>query len=416
MSSQRIVVIGGGIIGTACAHYLANDGHDVTLLDRDDFMSGSSHGNCGYLVYGHVLPLTEPGAVMNTFKAMGKRNSPFYVKPRVDPTLWMWLLSFAVRCNTKNMMATAKVRSALLHSTAELYEELMQQLGDACEFERTGNLFVYQDREAWKQYAATDKILREQFNEPARPMDGDELSTFEPALKDGLGGGWYYESDAQLNPAKLLAAWRSDLQTRGVTVRDHCGVESIQRRDDRAVSVMTNQGEIEADHIVVAAGAETPAFQKQLGCRIPIQPGKGYSITMPRPKVCPNVSMLLQQHRVGVTPFKSGYRLGSTMEFSGYDDSIRQKRLALLTEGARHYLREPVAEPIEEKWFGWRPMTYDDLPILDRSPLMKNVHIAAGHGMMGMTLGPVTGKLIAEMVSGTKPHLDVEPLRVGRFG
>lgn len=415
MSQQRIVIIGGGIIGTACAHYLARDGHDITILEREDFASGSSHGNCGYLVYGHVLPLTEPGAVMNTLKAMGRRNSPFYVKPRIDPTLWMWLLSFAMRCNTRSMMAAAKVRSSLLHSTAVLYQELMQSLGEACEFERKGNLFVYQDHKAWQAYAATDQILREHFDEPAQRLNGDELVAFEPALRQGLAGGWFYESDSHLNPGKLLAAWRSQLEASGVTVREHCGVDAIQRRGERAVGVMTHQGEIEADVIVVAAGAESPTFQKQLGCRIPIQPGKGYSITMPRPKICPKVSMLLQQHRVGVTPFATGYRLGSTMEFSGYDTSIRDKRLALLTEGATHYLREPVTEPIEEKWYGWRPMTYDDLPIVDRSPMMDNVFIAAGHGMMGLTLGPVTGKLIAEIVSGSKPHVDIEPLRVGRF-
>lgn len=416
VSSQHVVVIGGGLVGSACAHYLAADGHRVTIVDRQTFGCGASHGNCGYVALGHVLPLTEPGAVLKTLKAMGRRNSPFYVKPRFDPALWTWLLRFAARCNEKDMMATAKVRAALLHSTGELYDELMQTLGDACEFERTGNLFVYHDRKAWEAYAKTNQILTEHFDEPARPLEGDAVCEFEPSLREGLGGGWYYETDSQLRPSKLLATWRAELERRGASIRENCGVESIVRRGDRAVAVKTVDGEIEADTVVVAAGAESPQFQKQLGCRIPIQPGKGYSITMSRPKICPKTSMIFQQHKVAVSPFKSGYRLGSTMEFSGYDDSVSARRLAILTDGASKYMREPIAEPIEESWAGWRPMTYDDLPIIDRSPAMENVFIASGHGMLGLTLSPVTGKLIAELIGKRTPHLDIAPLSVKRFG
>jgi len=143
VSGKHVVVIGGGVIGAACAHYLAADGHRITIVDRDGFGSGSSHGNCGYIALGHVLPLTEPGAVMKTMKALGRRNSPFYVKPRFDPALWTWLLRFAAKCNEKHMMAAAKVRAGILHSSGELYDELMQTLGGACECERVGNLFVH---------------------------------------------------------------------------------------------------------------------------------------------------------------------------------------------------------------------------------------------------------------------------------
>jgi len=415
VSAQHVIVVGGGVVGAACAHYLAADGHRVTIIDRDTFGGGSSHANCGYIALGHVLPLTEPGAVLKTLKAMGRRNSPFYVKPRLDPALWTWLLRFAARCNERDMMATAKVRAALLHATGELYDQLMQTLGDACEFERVGNLFVYHDRKAWEAYRPTDRILREHFDEPAQPLPGDEVTAFEPSLREGLGGGWYYESDSQLRPSKLMAAWRAQLEQAGAMIHENCEVESIIRRDDKAVGVRTALGAIEGDAVVVAAGAESPSFAKQLECRIPIQPGKGYSITMPRPKVCPRVSMIFQQHKVAVSPFESGYRLGSTMEFAGYDTSINEERLGALKRGASLYLKEPYCEPEQERWYGWRPMTYDDLPIIDRSPAMDNVFIAAGHGMLGLTLGPVTGKLIAELVGGRDPHIDIAPLSVRRF-
>ncbi len=151
---------------------------------------------------------------------------------------------------------------------------------------------------------------------------------------------------------------------------------------------------------IVAAGAWTPLLNEHLGCRVPIQPGKGYSLTMPRPAVCPKIPLIFPETRVAVTPFQSGYRLGSTMEFAGYDESIRPERLQLLKDGATGYLREPYCEPVLEEWFGWRPMTYDSLPIIDRSPKYENVMIAAGHNMLGLSMAPATGKLVAETGGG----------------
>ena len=166
---------------------------------------------------------------------------------------------------------------------------------------------------------------------------------------------------------------------------------------------VTPRGELAADLFVVAAGAWTPLLNRQLGCRVPIQPGKGYSMTMPRPAVCPKIPLIFPETRVAVTPFQSGYRLGSTMEFAGYDDSIRPERLQLLKDGSADYLHEPYCEPVLEEWFGWRPMTYDSLPIIDRSPTYENVYIAAGHNMLGLSMATATGKLIAELAGGQRP-------------
>jgi D-amino-acid dehydrogenase len=152
-----------------------------------------------------------------------------------------------------------------------------------------------------------------------------------------------------------------------------------------------------------------------MGCRIPIQPGKGYSITMPRPALCPTLPMIFEEHRVAVTPMQSGYRLGSTMEFAGYDNRLNQRRLALLREGAEVYLREPYGEPVQEEWYGWRPMTPDSVPIIDWSPAYSNVLIAAGHNMLGVSMGPGTGKLVAEILCGAVPHVDRGPYAISRF-
>jgi D-amino-acid dehydrogenase len=187
------------------------------------------------------------------------------------------------------------------------------------------------------------------------------------------------------------------------------------REGDRAVALRTERGSMGADAAVLATGALAPQMAGELGCRLPVQPGKGYSMTMRPPKICPRVPIIFQEHKVMVTPMRSGYRLGSTMEFSGYDESLNRRRLDLLKRGAARYLREPYTEPVEEEWFGWRPMTPDGKPILDRSPRMSNVCIATGHNMLGLTLAPVTGKLIAEILDGRPTHLDIRPFSARRF-
>jgi D-amino-acid dehydrogenase len=179
--------------------------------------------------------------------------------------------------------------------------------------------------------------------------------------------------------------------------------------------VKTPAGDLSADAFVLAAGALSPRWSRQLGCRLPIQPGKGYSITMPRPARCPAVPMIFEEHRVAVTPFASGYRLGSTMEFAGYDTSIRPERIELLKSAARLYLHEPLAEPVQEEWFGWRPMTPDSVPIIGPCPALANVWIASGHSMLGLSMAPGTGQLIAEMIAGEPPHLEPAAYSPTRF-
>jgi D-amino-acid dehydrogenase len=201
-----------------------------------------------------------------------------------------------------------------------------------------------------------------------------------------------------------------------VRVRENCAVSGLRGERGRARAATTPGGELEADAFVVAAGALTPLLNRHLGCKLPIQPGKGYSITMPRPAKCPVYPLIFEEHRVAVTPMRSGYRLGSTMEFAGYDESLNRRRLAILTDAARLYLHEPTREPVQEEWWGWRPMTPDSLPVIGRSPAYENVLVAAGHNMLGVSMAPATGKLVAELLGGQAPHLDPAPYSAGRFG
>jgi D-amino-acid dehydrogenase len=313
------------------------------------------------------------------------------------------------------MLAAGRAIQALLASSRRLYDDLLRDETLDCEWEARGMLFVFLHRPAMEHYAATDRLLREEFGVAARRYDGDALTALEPALKPGLAGAWRYDTDAHLRPDRLMAEWRRVLEARGVAVVEHCDAAGFVRDGGRARAVRTARGEVAADAFVIAAGALTPAWAGELGCRVPIQPGKGYSITTPRPAVCPTIPMIFEEHRVAVTPFRSGYRLGSTMEFSGYDAALNRRRLGLLRDAARLYLREPWAEPTQEEWFGWRPMTYDGKPVVGRAPALANVAVAAGHGMLGVSMAPATGRLVAELLGGGEPHLDPAPYAATRF-
>jgi D-amino-acid dehydrogenase len=212
-----------------------------------------------------------------------------------------------------------------------------------------------------------------------------------------------------------MSELRRVLTSRGVEINENCEVTGFVKSNGTATAVRTNRCETRGDQFVVATGAWTPLLNRELGCRIPIQPGKGYSLTMPRPVVCPRYPLIFEEHRVAVTPFASGYRLGSTMEFAGYDSVLSRSRLTLLTDAAKLYLRDPVSAPVEEEWWGWRPMTFDGMPIIGRPPAIGNVLIAAGHNMLGLSMATATGKLVAEMLSGLPTHIDPKPYGLQRF-
>jgi D-amino-acid dehydrogenase len=219
-----------------------------------------------------------------------------------------------------------------------------------------------------------------------------------------------------------MTAMAHVLRSRGVEILEETSVSRITLDGGRARAVDTTSGTLEADAVVLAAGARSSAFAAQLGCRIPIQPGKGYSITwntrpgeLPRLRIAPRTPIIFEEFHVAVTPWASGIRVGSTMEFAGYDSTINERRIALFKRVAEENLVEPPRGPIEEEWCGWRPMTFDDLPCIGPAPKVPNVIIAAGHGMIGMATAPASGKLAAELVTGEKPHIDPTPYSLRRF-
>ncbi|MCA8999149.1 MAG: FAD-dependent oxidoreductase [Planctomycetaceae bacterium] len=414
-SRDRVVVVGGGVVGAACAYYLAQSGFSVTIIDQKQFGSACSHANCGYVSPSHILPLCRPGAVGNALKTMFQKNSPFKMRFRLDPSLWSWLLSFARHCNEKDMYAAGFARQALLDSSKDLYRDLITggTLTD-CEWQELGLLFVFKSQSHFEHYRETDQLLREKYGLGAKAYPEQELLELEPALKPGVAGAFLYECDAHLRPDKLMSAWKRRLFEDGVEILENCTFQGFDRSRGKVGTVQTSTGPIAAEQVVVATGAWTPLLKNQLHKALPIQPGKGYSITMNRPAVCPKYPMIFEEHRVAITPMDSVYRVGSTMEFAGYDTSLNEQRFSLLTEGAKLYLKDPLGEPVLEKWYGWRPMSSDGVPFIGKLPAYQNVWVAAGHSMLGLSMGSGTGKLISELITGAVPHVDPAAYRVDR--
>jgi len=412
--SDRVVVVGGGVIGASCAYYLRQAGREVTLIDAGRFGQGCSHGNCGYVCPSHVLPLAGPGAWRSTLKALFQRNSPLKVRWRFDPAMWSWFWQFTQRCNERDALAAGHAIQQLLESSRSLYDELFRTTLTDVEWEPSGLLFVFRTPSKMEHYAATDRLLTNEFGLKAIRFDADALQAIEPCLKHSVAGAWQYPSDGQLRPDKLMSAWKLVLGSIGVDFRECCTLREFGANGRLVHRLLTDQGEIAADQVVIATGAWTPQLRRLLHCPIPIQPGKGYSLTMPRPAACPRSPMIFEEHRVALSPMQSGFRIGSTMEFAGYDTRLNPDRLRLLRESAALYLKEPLAGPTLEEWWGWRPMTPDGLPLIGRLPAFDNVFLAAGHGMLGVSMAPATGKLVAELLTGKPTHIDPAPFAVLR--
>ena len=410
-----VIVVGAGVIGVACAHYLSAAGSRVTVIDQGTIGAACSGGNCGYICPSHVLPLTEPGAFGVAIRSLFTPAAPFRVKPRLDPALFKWMWQFARRCTHKQVLEVGVHLKGILDASIAEYRRLVRDEGLDCQWQETGLLYVLRTDRGMRSFAETDKLLSEHFGVPAVRLDGEALPAFDPALKSGLAGAYHYPGDASLRPDRLMASWSQRLVTRGVRFIEHCRLEGVERSGGRVTALATSQGSLAADRYVFALGAWSPRLAKELECPIPIEQGKGYSVTMHRPDPCPRHPMLFPEHRIGVSPFADGYRLGSMMEFAGYDTSIPARRIRQLHDSAKPYLVAPAGAGPEETWYGWRPMTWDSLPIIGPTPRLANAFLATGHNMLGMSLATATGRLVAELMEGLPPHLDPAPFSPRRF-
>ena len=410
-----VLILGGGVIGLACAHYLLQAGRSVHILERGRIGGATSHGNCGTITPSHAPPLAAPGTVLKALKWMASPDAPLYVKPRLDPTLAYWLLRFALRCNRRDWRQAGIAKAALLHQSRSLVEDLATRFQLDCEFHASGVRNIYRDVEEFERACRELPALAE-LGIASAIVAPDILAGDEPALRPGMAGAIEFPDDAHLRPDRYSAELARLVREQGGIIEENVAVTGfIATNRSRLDGVNTAQGVRRGRDVLAAFGPWSPAVLRQLGLKIPIQPGKGYSITYSRPTLAPRTPIVLKERSVCVTTWESGYRLGSTMEFSGYDDSLNRRRLDALERAANEYLREPVGPVKQEEWFGWRPMTWDDLPILGAAPGWKNLWLATGHGMLGVTLSAGTGQLMADLICRRECAVDPRPFRADRF-
>lgn len=407
MSKQYdTIVIGGGVIGLFSAYYLVKSGQRVLVLDKGPVERASSHGNCGLISPSHVMPLNSYDLVVKSVGWLFKKDAPFKIKPQFDGKFIKWSMQFIKHASAKSVYKHSQAIHHLVQSSRNLFTDVLEEEEWDCHYSADGIHFVCNTQKEFDHYQEVNDYTK-QFGVSAKPIMGPELLELEPALKDNIYGSWFYDIDAWLKPDDLVKELKTWLTKHDCDILHGKEVSDMKTQGDVLHAVTTtDQSEYSAPSFLLATGAWSPLLKDAHQLNIPVVPGKGYSITMKSPAIAPKVPVNMMERKVVATPWNGSYRLGSTMEFAGYDETLNKSRLDALKRAAEEYLVEPYTDDVEEEWFGWRPMTYDGVPIIDRSPRHKNLFLAVGHNMLGLSMATGTGKLVSELITGQKPHID----------
>ncbi len=412
-----VIIVGGGVIGLCSAYYAAQKGHRVTILERGAPDHDScSIGNAGMIVPSHVVPLAAPGAVGFALKSVWNPESPFYLRPRLDPDLVAWGLRFWSRANPAHVARSAPLLRDLHLASRACYEELADSQGFDFQLVRRGLLMLCRTRHGLEEEKRTATLIRK-LGIPAEVLDPDRTAALDPGVRMSVVGSVYFPKDCHMTPNRFVAGLTRRLETEGVGFSWQTEVRGWDAGGGRIHAVRTSRGELTADEFVLACGAWSPAVARDLRLRLLMQAGKGYSLTMPSPPRLPALCSLLSEARVAVTPMGSSLRIGGTMEIAGLDQKIDPVRVRGIIKAVPQYFPDFTPSDFEgiRPWCGLRPCSADGLPYLGRPARFSNLVVATGHAMMGMSLGPVTGKLVAEILSGELPSINIEALSPDRF-
>jgi D-amino-acid dehydrogenase len=417
MGTAKVVVVGGGVVGVCCAYWLRLRGADVTLLERDRLASGASSGNAGTVSAGHP-PLNKPGRLPQALKQLADPTGPLYIQPRWDPELLRWLADFALHCTEDHVQACMEVMAPWGMEALRLFDEVVAEEQLACGYRREGYFDVCRTDRALEGAKHEADTVRTYGYHPDL-VDGDTLRRTEPALAGDVLGGVFYPEAATLNPHHFVMELADRAKRRGIDIREGEGVAEVLLSSGKAAGVRTTGGErVPADVVVLATGPFSLELARRLGSRLPVQPGKGYHRDMlvgDRAAPPLRIACVLNETSVFCTPMEGFVRFAGTMEFSGLNHDMRRDRLEQLSRSARRYL--PTlgdAAPLSE-WCGLRPMASDGLPIVGPLAGVDGVVVATGHGMLGLTLGPATGSLVADYVLDGRVAPRWKPLSPERF-
>ena len=412
---KKVVIIGGGVIGLFSAYYLVKKGCEVTVIDKGDITTGASFINAGYLTPSHFISLSSPGMINKGLKWMFNSASPFYIKPRLDLDFFKWAWDFKKAASAINVEKAVPIIKEINLKSRDLYEELLTSGDFKFHYEKQGLLMAFASKKGEEEELKMAERAEKEGLE-AEIISGETLKKMQPAFSNEVIGAIHYKCDRHTTPSHFMKSLKDWLQENGVLFALGQEVKNIVVENNKIVVIETFQNSFQADEFVLAAGSWTFDLAKKLNLNIPIQGGKGYSIDVNRNT---GISMpaILVEAKVAVTPMDGFTRFAGTMEFSGNNSIIRKNRVETISKAVSAYYRdiEISSQEMENSKCGLRPVSPDGLPFIGRALKYQNLTVATGHAMMGWSLGPITGKLVSEIIEGQKTSLNLQPFNVERF-
>jgi D-amino-acid dehydrogenase len=413
---MKIGIIGGGIIGLSSAYYLSKAGHQVTIIEQSNLKDGCSFGNAGMIVPSHIIPLAAPGMISKGIRWMFNSTSPFYVKPRLSGDLIKWGYHFYKNSTKEHVAKAAPALKEISLLSKAMYQQLSRDLPFDFGYNERGLLMLYQNKETRHEEAET-AALANKHGIVAHILSAGEVQKLEPDIKVNALGAVYFPGDAHLTPQQLVNQLIGYLTNTGVTFYTSTTVTDFVQEKGKIKSIITNKGEHSFDEVVIATGSWSGVMTSRLGISLPMQAGKGYSFTLQNVTKNVRIPSIFLEARVAITPMGNTLRFGGTMEITGIDHSISMNRVKGIVDSIPTYYPEmSVPMPKEsEVWHGLRPCSPDGLPYIGRSKRISNLVFATGHSMMGLSLGPGTGKLVSEILEGEKTSIHIDSFMPERF-
>jgi D-amino-acid dehydrogenase len=414
---SKAVIIGGGVIGLFSAYYLNKSGWDVEVVDQGDLSDNCSYGNAGMITPSHFVPLAAPGMVEQGIRWMFDSKSPFYVKPSLNPELVGWGLKFLKSATRKHVDRSADALRDISVMSKKLFHEFEKDADIDFGLEDKGILMLFktqkvEDEERHMVEQATNLGLDAQYLSP------EQCSKLQPDVEMDILGAVHYHCDAHLYPNKLMRELIKYLEGKGVKMYRNTRIDRIDHDAGKITSIGSADKEFKGDAYVIATGSWSPAVSKLVGLKVPLMPGKGYSFMVPQDdSKRMTIPSILCEARVAITPMNNSIRYGGTMEVGKINDKINMNRVRGIVESVPKYFLNFKPEIPQEKdiWFGFRPVSPDGMPYIGMSGKYDNLAIATGHAMIGLSLGPATGKIISDVLTGTKPEMNMSPFAVDRF-